>query len=141
MAGSDRDGRKRSGIGKYEEYNGFGEFDRNSYAGFDNDERVMDALTGKDLRDEYYGGDDEYYEEDEYYDDEEEYYEDEYDDEYEDEYYDDGDDYYEEEPEVRRRSSGAKKKVSGRSNRAARGKGAAKPKKAKKKGAHIRGNT
>ena len=29
---------RRSGLGKYEEYNGFGEFNRDSYVGFDDED-------------------------------------------------------------------------------------------------------
>ena len=81
MASRERSGKNRSGLGRYEEYNGFGELDRESYTGFDDEVSPEQALDYEEF------DDDEYYEE-EYYD-EDEYYEDDYgEDDYEEEPYD-----------------------------------------------------
>lgn len=98
MATRNRSGHGRPGTGRYEEYNGFGEFSRDDYAGFDDEEdRVVRALR-KNTDREYYEDEDGYYEEDdEYYDEDEEYYED--DEYYEDEEYDEDDEYYDEDDE------------------------------------------
>ncbi|MBQ7584328.1 MAG: LCP family protein [Lachnospiraceae bacterium] len=111
MAGRDRSGSDRPGIGRYEEYNGFGKYSRDGYVGFEDDEdRVIQALRDNTEGDyyedggEYYDEDEGYYDDGEYYDDEE-YYDD-------DDYYED--DYYEDEPEVRRREPSGRKKPAGR---------------------------
>ncbi len=106
---------RRSGLGNYEEYNGFGEFNRDSYVGFDDDDvkrRYSDYIefSDDDLPDDRDDG--RSYDEPDFdtYDNYDRYgdsYDDEYYDEYEDDeedVYDDDDDYYYDEP-VRRRSS------------------------------------
>ncbi len=117
MASRNGSGRDRSGIGRYDEYNGFGEFRRDERLDFDDsDDRVMQALRGNagggrypEDEDGYYGDGEPYYESQNggggyYPEDEDGYYEDDYYDEdgyYEDDYYEDGpypedDEYYEE---------------------------------------------
>lgn len=119
MASNRNRSERNRGTGRYEEYNGFGEFDRESYVGFEDEEvkkRYSDYIefTESDLEnasssrrtrdeDEY---DDRRYSDDRAYDDEDEY-EDSYDDDVsydeDDGYYGEDDDYYYDEP-IRSRS-------------------------------------
>ena len=114
MATRSRSDHGRSGVGRYEEYDGFGKFSRDGYVGFEDEEdRVIQALRNN-TEEEYYEDGEEYYDEDEdFYEDEEDYEDEEY---YEDEDdYDEDDGYYDEEPRARR--SGAPVKNKGRSSR------------------------
>ena len=131
---------RRSGLGKYEEYNGFGEFNRDSYVGFDDEDvkrRYGDYIefSDDDLQRGRDGGAysddadfDTYDNYDRYgdtYEDEYEEYEDGYEDEYEgDDGYDEDDDYYYDEP-VRRRNAGGssrnRRSSRDRSGRSSRG--------------------